>query len=120
MFAAAPWGAPLALGRDYVAAVPVVQWLSPLPFIIGLSNVLGINIMLPFGMKTEFATIVVASAVINFLAMIALCPLFGAVGAAASALATECFVTGTMAYVLYSRRSRPPKSEPMANCERPA
>jgi O-antigen/teichoic acid export membrane protein len=101
MYVLAPWGVPFALGQDFTAAVPVVQSLSPLPFIIGLSNVLGINVMLPLGMKTEFTIIVSVSAAINFLAMLVFCPLYGAVGGAISAVIAESFVTVAMALILY-------------------
>jgi O-antigen/teichoic acid export membrane protein len=105
MFFVAPWGVPLVLGKDYIDAIAVVQWLSPLPFVIGISNVLGINIMLPLDMKNEFSVIVTVSAIINFLAMVALCPSLGAVGAAMSQLISEMFVTTTMAGVLYLRKT---------------
>jgi O-antigen/teichoic acid export membrane protein len=104
MFFLAPWGVPFALGRDFTAAVPTVQWLSPIPFLVGISNVLGVNVMLPLGMKDEFAGIVTISAIINLVAMFALCPSYGAVGAAMAALIAECFVTGAMALVLYRKK----------------
>jgi O-antigen/teichoic acid export membrane protein len=105
MFVVAPWGVPLFLGKDYVGAVKVVQWMSPLPFVIGISNVLGVNVMLPLGMKNQFALIVSMSAIVNLVAMLLLCPSFGAVGAALSSLITECFVTATMGAVLCLRGS---------------
>jgi polysaccharide transporter, PST family len=103
MFALAPWGVPFVLGQQFGEVVPVVRWLSPLPFLIGVSNVLGINIMLPLGMKTHFALIVSLSAIVNFLAMMLLCPLYGAVGAAMSSVVAEGFVTTAMTYILFAQ-----------------
>ncbi len=107
MFFVAPWGVPFALGKEFIHAVAVVEWLSPIPFLVGISNVLGINIMLPLGMKNAFTLIVMASAAINFLLMLILCPRYGAAGGAAAATLAEAFVTGAMSVVLlYSRNMR--------------
>jgi polysaccharide transporter, PST family len=103
MFLVAPWGVPLALGHDFSAAVPVVQCMAPIPFLVGVNTVLGINVMLPLGMKNAFATIATASAAINFISMLILCPHFGAEGAAVASVITEIFVTGTMAFILYRK-----------------
>lgn len=106
MFVIAPWGVPFLLGPDYIDAVSIVRWLSPLPFIIGVSNVLGLNVMLPLGMKNEFASVVTVSAGVNFVGMLALCPSYGAIGAVWATLVAECFVTGAMALILYRRQRR--------------
>ena len=103
MYFLAPWLVPLALGKEYTGAIEVVQWLSPLPFVIGLNNVLGVNVMIPLGMKNEFAGIVCVSALINFASMILLCPSYGASGAAMSSVLTESFITGTQALILFMR-----------------
>ena len=94
---------PLALGQTFSAAVPVVQWLAPIPFLVGLNNVLGVNVMLPLGMKSEVTAIVTASAAINLVAMVLLCPTHGAVGAAIAATLTETFVTAAEGVVVFRR-----------------
>ena len=103
MYVSAPWGVPLALGQTFSGAVPVVQWLAPIPFLVGLNNVLGLNMMLPLGMKSEITVIVTTSAAINLIAMVLLCPTHGAVGAAISATMTETFVTVAMGVVVFRR-----------------
>jgi len=103
MYVAAPWGVPLALGQTFSAAVLVVQWFAPIPFLVCLNNVLGVNVMLPLGMKSEVTAIVTASAAINLVAMVLLCPTHGAVGAAISATLTETFVTAAMGVVVFRR-----------------
>ncbi len=58
-------------------------------------------------MTAHFAAISTASIPVNLLAMLVLCPRYGAVGAAASATATEVFVTLAMAgTLLLSQESR--------------
>jgi len=103
MYLGAPYLVPFALGQEYVGAVPAVQVLAALPFVIGLSNVLGINIMIPLGMKDEFAWIVGVSAFMNVGTMILLCPHYGAVGAALSSVITETFITVVQAIILFLR-----------------
>jgi PST family polysaccharide transporter len=103
MYVSAPWGVPLVLGQTFSAAVPVVQWLAPIPFLVGLNSALALNVMLPLGMKSEVTAIVTASAAINLVAMVILCPTHGAIGAAISATLTETFVTAAMGVVVLRR-----------------
>jgi O-antigen/teichoic acid export membrane protein len=103
MYVSAPWGVPLVLGQTFSAAVPVVQWLAPIPFLVGLNSALALNVMLPLGMKSEVTAIVTASAAINLVAMVILCPTHGAIGAAISATLTETFVTAAMGVVVFRR-----------------
>lgn len=77
-------------------SVPVIRWIAFLPFLIAVSNVLGIQTMLPFGMDRLFSRILIASGIINVLGGIALISHFGATGAGISVLITEFFVTAAM------------------------
>jgi len=92
------------LGPDFAAAVIIVKLLSPIPFIVGLSNALGINIMLPHGMTRQFMQITVASGLINLAMLVPLCHFYGGAGAAAAVTMTEALVTAMMATVVYHRR----------------
>ena len=103
MYLSAPWGVPLVLGPTFAPAVPVVQWLAPIPFLVGLNNALGVSIMLPLGMKSEVAAIVAVSAALNLIAMVLLCPAHGAIGAAMSSTLTETFVTTAMGVIVFRR-----------------
>lgn len=104
LFLAAPIITPLFLGRAYMGAVPVVQWLAAVPFLVGLSNALGINMMLPLGMKRTFTGILLVSGLINVVMLFPLTARLGALGAAISVVITEVIVTLMMAGVLYARR----------------
>lgn len=96
----APWAVRLIMGPQFDAAVSVLRVMAPLPFLIGLSNVFGIQTMLPLGLKRPFSRIVMASGLINITLMLALAPRWGAEGAAATVLITEGIVTLAMALVL--------------------
>lgn len=104
-FLAAPMLTRVFLGAEFLAAVPIVQCLSALPFLVGLSNVLGVNMMLPLGMKSAFTLILIVSGLVNIGLLVVLCPLLGGLGAAIAVLMTETLVTLTMAGVLLIRRS---------------
>ena len=96
----APWTVQLIMGEQFDAAVSVLRVLSPLPFLVGLSNVFGIQTMLPLGMKKPFSRIVMASGLINIILMLILAPRWEAEGVAAAVLLTEGLVTLVMALVL--------------------
>jgi O-antigen/teichoic acid export membrane protein len=97
----APYVVGILYGASYQPAVSVLRWLAPLPFVVGLSNVFGIQTMLPLGMKTTFSRIVLLAGPLNIALLLTLASAFGAKGAAASVLTTELLVTLAMAVSLW-------------------
>ena len=102
MWSLAPWIVLVVMGQQFEAAVSVLRVMAPLPFLIGLSNVFGIQTMLPLGLKKSFSRIVVLSGIINISLILVLAPVWGAEGAAAAILITESLVTVAMVLVLRS------------------
>ncbi|MGQ4275069.1 oligosaccharide flippase family protein [Terrihabitans sp. B22-R8] len=106
MYVSADMVTQVFLGSDFVGAADIVRMLAPVPFIVGLSNILGINIMLPHGMTRTFMQITLGAGVLNLTLLVPLCLLYGGVGAAAATTITEAMVTLCMAGVVYARRHR--------------
>jgi PST family polysaccharide transporter len=100
-------GAPMAvrilLGSGFEQGIVVLQILSWQIFVIGVSNVLGVMIMLPFGMKREFTTCIFAGAVVGIGLAVPLSFYAGAVGAATAAVCSEAAVALAM-YGIVARR----------------
>lgn len=90
----------LLMGPDYGESVAMLRIISFLPFIISLSNVFGIQTMLPFGLQREFSRTLIASAVLNTIIIFPFIYFCGGNGVCWSMLVTECFVTSTMWIVL--------------------
>ncbi|MBD3824249.1 MAG: flippase [Epsilonproteobacteria bacterium] len=90
---AAPWLVRILLGDGYEASVILVQIMSPLPLIIGLSNLFGIQTMVNFGKKEAFKKILWSAAMIGIALSFILVPLFAEIGSAIGVLITEIFVT---------------------------
>jgi O-antigen/teichoic acid export membrane protein len=103
LYVSSPWIVGAVMGPGFEDSIPVLRCLSPLPFVVALSGVFGIQTMLPLGMKREFTRIVVASGLVNLVLLAALAPKFGAMGAAAAVLITETLVTIAMAWALQGR-----------------
>lgn len=93
LFSVAPMLVKIIFGSAYHPVVPVLRWMSPLPFVIALSNVFGLHTMLPLGMKRTFSGIVMLAGVLNVISVVLLAHWFGPLGAAAAVLTTELFVT---------------------------
>jgi PST family polysaccharide transporter len=93
LFFAAPYIARIVLGRHSAGGVPVIRILSLLPFIIGLSNIFGVQIMVNFGLKKQLARIVTVGGVLNIVIALLLVTSFRHVGVAFASLITEIFVT---------------------------
>lgn len=90
----------ILLGSGYEESVILIRIMAFLPFIIALSNVFGIQIMLPFGMQSTFSTILICAAVLNTCMVIPLILLYQDIGVSVSIVVTESFVTVVMFYVL--------------------
>jgi PST family polysaccharide transporter len=99
LFVAAPYVGDL-FGQKFQAGVPVIRILSPLPFVICLSNIFGIQVMVNFGLKRLFTRILVAAGVLNVLLAVLLAGPFQHLGVAAAALTTEVVVTTVMFFAL--------------------
>lgn len=86
----------ILFGDQYTPAITVLRILSFLPLIVGLSNVFGIQTMIPLNYKRALSRIVLAAGGINIILALALVPLFQEVGTALSFLTAETFITLTM------------------------
>jgi len=105
LYLSAPYIVAILFGQEFILGISVLRWLSPLLFLIGLSNVFGIQGMVPLGHTSPFTQILLASGLLNVLFMLPLGYWFGANGAAISVLITELVVTILMA--LYIRSIEP-------------
>ncbi len=88
-------------GAKFKAAVPVLKWLAPLPFVIGLSNVFGVQVMLPRLKTKAFNAILAAAGAVSLVALLPLIHWKGAEGAAINTFGVECFVTLSMGLYLW-------------------
>lgn len=100
LLALAPWVALVCFGHAGTPSVPIIRWIAFLPFIIAVSNVLGVQSMIPFGLDRQFSRILIAAGIFNVFLAWPLIVHFGAVGAGIAVLSTECLVTLTMLVVL--------------------
>ena len=86
----------ILFGAEFIASVYVLKILAWLPFVISISNVYGIQTMLPLNFEKQFFNMVALAAVINLVLLFSLIPHLSEIGAAISFLATEIFVTISM------------------------
>jgi len=100
----------LVLGNSFNDSVLILKILSPLPFLIALSNVFGIQIMLSLGFDKQFNKILFAAAVIHIIILFLLIPDFFATGASISMGITEGFVTLAM-FIFVIRKTKVFKAE---------
>jgi len=83
----------IVLGQNYQSSVLVLRIIAWLPLVIFLSNVLGIQTMLPLNKQKSFALILFFAAMINLTLSFILVPKYFEIGTAISVLITETFVT---------------------------
>lgn len=103
LFVLAPLLVKILYGPDFQETIGVLRWLAALPFLIGLSNVFGVQTMLAMGMNKTVSRILVGAGALNVASLFVLTHWYGAVGAAMAVVATELFVTVVMAWILRRR-----------------
>jgi len=96
----APLIVKLLLGAEYGPSVGVLRILAGLPFLVAMSNVLGIQIMLPFGKDRAFMAILFGAGLTNIAFAVLLAPRLQAIGMATAVLISETFVTTSMFFHL--------------------
>ena len=86
----------IVLGNQYQQSIIVLRILAFLPFIIGLSNIFGIQTMLTFNLKRAFSRILISAGLLNITLALILTPLYQHIGVSVAVLTTEIFVTLSM------------------------
>ncbi len=90
----------IALGKQYQQSVAVLRILAFLPFIAGLNNIFGTQIMLTFNFKKAFSRILICAGFLSIGLAMVLAPLYQHIGVSIAALTTEIFVTISMFFCL--------------------
>lgn len=90
----------ILLGSGYEQSVLLLRIMAFLPLIIAMSNVFGIQIMLPFGLQNTFSKILICAAVLNTCIVLPLIYFWQDIGVSISIVVTECFVTAVMYLVI--------------------
>ena len=91
------------LGEHYKQSAIVLKIMSFLPFVVGLSNVLGIQTMLTLGYKKAFSSILMLASIVNIFLAVLLVPNFQYIGTSVGVVISEFFVTSTMSVYLSSK-----------------
>lgn len=104
LYVASPLIAGFLGGERFRNSVPLLQILSVTPLLICLSNILGIQTMLPDDMERELSHIVSTAGIAGVFLVTGMTAAFGLKGAAWSYVTVETGVTIAMA--LYVRRTR--------------
>lgn len=88
--------ASIVMGQGYEESILILKIISFLPFIIGLSNIFGIQTMVAMGMNRVFSRILMFSALLNFILVFPLIYMWQGIGLAMTVVIVESFVTITM------------------------
>lgn len=93
---------PLFFGQGYDRVSSLMDIISPIILIIGMSNVIGMQYLLPTKRQKEYTISVFSGAIINFIMNIILIPKFGAFGASIGTVMAELSVT--VVQMFYTRK----------------
>lgn len=90
----------LLSGDAYMESILPMRIIMPTVLFIGLTNILGIQILVPLGKEKIVLRSEIAGAVVDLILNAVLIPQFRAAGAAAGTLAAEAVVLGVQYYAL--------------------
>ena len=79
-------------GKDFIDSIPILYLNAPVIILIGLTNVMGLQILYPMGKVNIVIWSVSCGAIVNILLNLILIPIYSAVGAAISTLFSELAV----------------------------
>jgi O-antigen/teichoic acid export membrane protein len=94
-----PYAVHLLCGNKFDPSILVTQITAPIIFFIGLSNVLGMQILYPLGKINKVIQCTFIGAIVDFVANIALIPLFAQDGTAIATVMAEFSVTFSMLFI---------------------
>jgi PST family polysaccharide transporter len=93
LFVGAPLIVKIVLGPKYTPSAAVIAIMSPLPVLIAISNVLGVQLLFPFGHEKRVLAIVLVAGLINITLAVLLAPRWQAPGMATAVVISETVVT---------------------------
>lgn len=99
----APAIARLVLGREVPGGTVVIRILSFLPVLVGLSHLLGVQVLVNFGFKKALARIVLIAGIVNVILALLMASSLRHVGVAIGSLTTEVLILAGVCVAL--RRS---------------
>jgi len=104
----APLLVSVLFGSDFSESTPVLRVLALTLPLVAISNVLGHQWMLPFGMDRSLTGVILVAGVLNVILAAILAPPFAATGMAVSVVITELAVVTALAIIIRrSERARP-------------
>lgn len=79
-------------GESFVEAIPVLYWTAPIIIFIGLTNVIGLQVLYPQGKENIVIWSTLGGAVFNLILNLVLIPLYAEIGAAVATFIAELAV----------------------------
>jgi O-antigen/teichoic acid export membrane protein len=107
MFVAAPLAIAVLGGRGFEEATILVRIFAAVPVLVTVSNILGVQIMLPLAMDRRVAEVTIYSALLGIVLQAGLTSFFGLTGSAVSYVIVEFFVCLGFATALLASRHSP-------------
>lgn len=91
---------PWFFGTGYDKVAPNIMVISPIIMLIALSNIMGVQFLLPTGRHKQYTVAVVIGSGVNFCMNLLLIPFFLSIGAAIASVVAELFVTAFHVYFI--------------------
>jgi len=94
---------PWFFGKGFEPVIIILYLLGISILPVSVSNVTGLQCLIPFGLQREYNISVISGAICNLTINLMLIPQYGAVGACIGTIVSECLVTGVQWYYVRKR-----------------
>lgn len=91
----------LVLGPNYQASILLVQLLAITPVVVLLSNIFGVQLMLPLKLNKRYSQIYVVAALLSLTLALILVPLYAELGTVLTIISIELFVMIAMGFSVW-------------------
>lgn len=107
LFISAPFIVRIIFGSELEPSIIIIRILAPLPFLVAVSNVLGLQIAFPLKLEKAIFLLGLLAGAINITLSFLLVPMMSSNGMALSVLFSELFITISYFVYLSSKRLNP-------------
>ena len=104
LYLVSDWLVALAYGAGHAHTVTVLHWLAWMPFMVGLTNVFGVQTLLVLGFKKEFGRAHLTAGVFSVVVLMPMAYWLQEQGAAIITLASECVVFLMMLFAVWRKK----------------
>jgi PST family polysaccharide transporter len=103
LYLLAPFGVALLGGKAFADSAEILRIMAPVPFLVALSNLLGVQTLIPHGLERHFSLVISTAGAIGIVAVALGALIKGLMGAAIAYVAVEIVITIVLSLIVQKK-----------------